>query len=202
MDNQQKKLPINGSNRFEISDAKLIGQSDPAQMVKVSIYARRNPNPSAEVVSKIEKLSTELPGKRTYLSDDEFNNVYGADPGDLNKIESWAKQNNLSVLEKDVSQKRVTVEGTIKDISAAFDINLNEYELPGSGQYRGRAGQVYVPEELYGIIEGVFGLDTRPIGHSRRKQRNFSPAPLANISTANLTTPWVGTFFPTQVAGL
>jgi kumamolisin len=211
MAKQQKQIPIKGSRRFEIPDAKRIGSSDPAQKIKVSIYARRNPNPSAGVLSKIDQLSTALPKNRQYLSNKEFDEVYGADPKEINAIVSWAKKNNLSVNESNISEKRVLVEGTIKDIGNAFNVEFSEYEHHSLGRYRGRTGQVYIPEDLYGIIEGVFGLDTRPIGHSRCK-RGRGSAPWDEFVATGIadkkkapstpTNKWPGTFFPPQVAGL
>src|SRR4029077_10769652 len=134
-----------------------------------SIYARTNPHPPANLVAAAEKLSSELPGDRHYLTDEEFSQVYGADPDDLNKIESWAKKNKLVVLDTSIPKKLVHVEGTIHDINAAFGVDLKEYEHPTMGHFRGRVGKINVPEDLYGIIDGVFGLDTRPVGQSRRR---------------------------------
>ena len=205
-----KHIAIKGSTRPSVPDAKRIGAADPDQKIKVSIYARRNPNPPAAVMARLEGLGTQLPKDRKYLSNEEFDQVFGADPKELDAIAAWAKQNNLTVTEQNVSQKRVSVEGTIKDITGTFSVQLDEYEHPEFGHFRGRAGKVYVAPELYDIIEGVFGLDTRPIGKSHRKHGRGS-APWEDFVTKDatsakkpkkLTNIWPGTFFPLQVAGL
>ena len=205
MNNDQTPLPIPGSNRNAIPNAKLIQPSDPNKKIQVSIYARRNPHPPANLMANVEKLSTELPGKRHYLSDTEFNEIYGASKDDLKAIADWAKENKLSVLEQDPATKRTLVEGTIGDISAAFNVKLDEYEHPKFGHFRGRSGKVYVPEKLYGLVDGVFGLDTRPLGHPRLRRRKGRQIDLKVTGLTGHATPPLpapGSFYPTQVAEL
>ncbi|HTW63685.1 MAG TPA: S53 family peptidase [Bryobacteraceae bacterium] len=192
---------IPGSRRPSIPEAKLLGRSNPAQRITLSIYARQNPHPPAATLRSIDALSTELPGKRRYLSKEEFNSVYGADPADLEKIAAWATANKLSVLQTSVPMRRVQVQGTIQDIEHAFSIELNEYQHPQDGQYRGREGEVHVPADLIGVVEGVFGLDTRRVGHPRRRRGVLRTASLDSV-TSTSANPFPGAFFPPQVAQL
>jgi len=210
MNRPNLKTAIAGSFRSAVPDAHLISPSNPDQKIKISIYARRNPGPSNELHGRMEKLSTELPGKRKYLSPREFDELYGADPADLKKIEVWAKEHKLQVLNKSVSQRRVEVEGTIADISEALGVTFNEYEHSAMGGYRGRTGYIYTADDMHGIIEGIFGLDTRPVGRPRIRRGNRSSLPLNFIKPAtgartkvpDLTNKKPGTFFPPQVADL
>ena len=165
-----QKFAIPGSRRPSIPEAKLLGRSNSAQRITLSIYARQNPHPPDATVRSLDALRTELPGKRRYLTTEQFNSVYGADPADLEKIAAWAKANQLDVLESSASKRRVQVQGSIQNIERAFSVELNEYQHPQDGQYRGREGEVHVPAELFGIIDGVFGLDTRRVGRPRRRR--------------------------------
>jgi kumamolisin len=197
-----QKFAIPGSRRPSIPEARLLARSNPAQRITLSIYARQNPNPPEATVRSLDALSTDLPGKRRYLTAEQFNSVYGADPADLEKIASWAQANQLDVLTNRAPTRRVQVEGTIQDIERAFSLELNEYQHPQDGQYRGREGEVHVPVELFGIVDGVFGLDTRRVGRPRRRttQRRVS---LDSASHQNqLSNPFPGSFFPPQVAQL
>jgi kumamolisin len=197
-----QKFAIPGSRRPSIPEAKLLGRSNPAQRITLSIYARQNPNPPEATVRSLDALRTDLPGQRRYLTGEEFNSVYGADPADLEKIAAWAKANQLDVLESSAPTRRVQVEGTIQNVERAFSLELNEYQHPQDGQYRGREGDVHVPSELFGIVDGVFGLDTRRVGRPRRRttQRRVS---LDSASLQNkLSNPFPGSFFPPEVAQL
>ncbi len=206
-------IAIPGSNRPAVPQAKLIKKSDPGSRIKVSIYARQNPAAPGKNLSPLDELSSKLPAERHYLSDEEFNSTFGADPEDLDKIAAWAKASRLKVLDRSVAKRRVLVEGTIGDIGKAFDVQLNEYEHPQTGHFRGRVGQIHVPADLFGIVQGVFGLDTRLVGHPRRRRGNVQPVDFETLlssvkgkarglALASPASPFPGTFFPRDVAQL
>jgi kumamolisin len=211
-----KMIAIDGSLRNPVPGAKLIKDSDPSKKIKVSLYLRTNPNPPADLTGKVEDQSLLLPGKRKYLSDDEFKNLYGASAQDMDKVKAWVATKNLSVVSQNAEQRKIEVEGTIGDISNAFGVELKDYSDPELGHFRGRSGKVCIPEDLYGIVEGVFGLDTRPIGKPRRRRSSLAPVPWQNTTTQTVAkkaakaqtgfpgpaSPIKGAFFPTQVASL
>ena len=100
------------------------------------------------------------------LSHDEFDRVYGADPKDFAKLRKFAKANNLSIVRESVGRRSVIVSGTVEDFNKAFDVHLKTYATPHR-TYRGRVGPVYIPKDLADIVEGVFGLDNRPVAKRR-----------------------------------
>jgi kumamolisin len=215
MTNNQQRLAIPGSNRPPLSNAKVIGKSDPKQRIRVSIYTRRNPDPAQISGDLIQQLSYDLPKKRKYLTREQASEMFGADPKDLQKIADWAKACNLKVIDSNVAQRRVLVEGTVADIQSAFGTELKEYENPAIGRYRGREGKLYLPEDLSGVVEAVEGLDTRRAGHKRCRRAPWSsielessepPRKTAKSSARNAllvsANPFPGTFFPPQVAQL
>jgi kumamolisin len=208
MANPSRMIALPGSHRPAVPGARLLKPADPAQRIKVSIYVRQNPHRHTKALPSVEELNAQLPGKRTYFTDEQFNEVYGADPADLKKIETWAKACNLKVLDSSVPKRRVLVEGTIGDISKAFGVNLNEYEHPKTGRYRGREGQIFLAPEVHDLIDGVFGLDNRPVGRPRRRPSKAPPVPWETLkpakgpSRAAVTNPFPGAFFPPEVAQL
>jgi kumamolisin len=204
-------VAIPGSNRLAVPQAKLIKKSDPKLQIKVSIYARQNPAAPGRNKSSLDALSARLPRDRKYLNDEEFNSTFGADPADLAKIEAWARTSKLKVLDSSVPMRRVLVQGSIRDISKAFGVELNDYQHPQSGRFRGRVGQIHVPADLSGVVQGVFGLDTRNVGHPRIRRGNFRPVDIETLglaskkkggSAAPAANPFPGAFFPTEVAEL
>jgi kumamolisin len=208
-------VPIPGSTRPRLVTANLVGRSDRNKTIRVSIYARRNPQNALAAASIPDELGSQLPGKRKYLSDAEFNATYGADPEELKKVGEWAERNGLKVVDSSVSHRRVIVEGRTADIEKTFGLELNEYDDAETGRFRGRVGEICIPPELASIVQGVFGLDTRPVGRPRLRRSpvlplDWSAAPAkekktrAVVSThhAALQNKWPGTFFPPQVAEL
>src|SRR6202042_3223347 len=115
-------------------------------------------------------------------------------------IKKWALEKKLTVIKTDAAQKRVDLEGTVADINEAFGTQLNEYEHPEFGQFRGRTGKVSVPEDLFGVIEGVFGLDNRPLGRPNIRKPYLIPVPIP--AKGKMANPFPGTFFPPEVASL
>ncbi len=204
-------VAIPGSNRLAVPQAKLIKKSDPKLQIKVSIYARQNPAAPGRNKSSLDALSARLPRDRKYLNDEEFNSTFGADPADLAKIAAWARTSKLKVLDSSVPMRRVLVQGSIRDISKAFGVELNDYQHPQTGRFRGRVGQIHVPADLSGVVQGVFGLDTRNVGHPRIRRGNFRPVDIETLglaskkkggSAAPAANPFPGAFFPTEVAEL
>ena len=205
-------IAIPGSYRPPLKGAIELRKSDPAQRIKVSIYARRNPHRASKVEALISELNGQPPAKRRYPSRDEFSAMFGADPEDLKAIVKWAQANKLSVLDESVRTRRVLVEGTVADVNAAFGVQLVDYLHPHQYHYRGREGAVHVPAALFGVIEGVFGLDSRRVGRPRRRRGPMSTVAWEALrqpevapnrrAKATPTNPWPGTFFPPQLAQL
>ena len=204
-------IAIPGSNRLAVPLAKLLKKSDPKLQIKVSIYARQNPAAPGKSRSPLVALNNSLPRDRKYLSDGEFNSTFGADPADLAKNAAWARTSKLKVLDSSVPMRRVLVRGSIRDIGKAFGVELNDYQHPQTGRFRGRVGQIYVPADLSGVVQGVFGLDTRNVGRPRIRRGNFRPVDIETLGlgskkkggpAAAPASPFPGAFFPPEVAQL
>jgi kumamolisin len=196
------KIAIRGSDRFAVPNSTRLEKADPNTRIQISIFARRNPAPPTAALAKNDALATQPISQRTYLTPEEFDQVYGAAPADIEAITQFAKAANLTIIDSDVSKRRVLAEGTLADIEKAFGVDLNEFDNADLGRYRGREGKIYVPQALFGIIEGVEGLDTRPAGRPRRVRTHFDPVDLTEKRGGGFVNQWPGTFFPPQVAGL
>jgi len=160
MSSSKNSIPIEGSERTALSGAHIACAIDPHERIQVTIVLRRSPS-SKELSSVVKEISAQKPSERKYLSRDELATAYGADPADLAKIEEFAHEYGLDIVEVKAAQRRVILGGTVASLSAAFGVYLARYEHP-KGSYRGRTGPIHVPEDIAPIVEGVFGLDDRP----------------------------------------
>jgi kumamolisin len=88
-------------------------------------------------------------------------------PPNVAAVEQFARDHDLSVTESSVERGSVKLSGRVADAAAAFGVDLDRYEHPEHGSFRGRVGHVYVPKELTDVVEGVFGLDNRPQARPR-----------------------------------
>src|SRR6185312_5725149 len=74
----------------------------------------------------------------------------------------FAAQHHLAVVRESPTRCSIMLAGSAADFTAAFGVDLQTYEYPG-GTYRGRVGPVHIPTDLAPIVQGVFGLDNRPV---------------------------------------
>ena len=187
--NEKNAVELKGSERAAMAGAREVGPADPKEMVDVTIRLRsragKKPAVSAEEFRKPVQ-------DRKVLTRKELEQVHGADPDEMGRVERFAQAHGLKVKESSLARRTVIASGTVEAVSRAFGVELKQYEHPG-GKYRGRTGRIHIPADLAGVIEGVFGLDNRPQAkpHFRRRQeRGGAQAAAVNLS-----------YTPVQVAG-
>jgi kumamolisin len=137
------------------------------------------------------------------LTRDVYENEYAASLEHANKVEAYAHANGLSTVMVNLARRSIILKGTIDDFEKAFNVEIKS-TTGDSGKYRVLTGDIHIPDELEGIIKGVFGLDNPPIArpmfqvakkngkfvsHAEAPQA-FTPDQLANIYD-----------FPTGVTG-
>ncbi len=199
MSTPTKLLPLAGSERTPLTEAKELGPANPNETVEVTIRLRprsgKTPFVNADEFTKPVE-------KRTVLTRKEFEQRHGADPAGIARIESFARDNKLTVKEKSAARRTVILSGSVAAMNKAFGVELKEYEYP-AGRYRGRTGPVQLPSDLHDVVEGVFGLDNRPQAKPHFRSRRARTGARAGVSNLSYTPLQVATFynFPTGVDG-
>jgi kumamolisin len=157
-------VPLEGSERQPLADARKIGPVPSDQTVRVTVTVRRR----AALPSPEELGATPL-AEQHVLSRAELAEQYGADPADLDKVEQFATEHGLEVLEKSPEKRTVVLQGKAPAMSEAFQVELAMYAR-GDEEYRSREGNIHIPAELADIVEAVVGLDAHPLArpHFRR----------------------------------
>ena len=178
-----RRIALTGSDRVPLPGARVIGPTDPHQLMQVSVILKhRQPLANAKPSGK-------------FMSHNELAAQCGANPAHVDKMKQFATENKLYMLERgdEVLRRTVTFAGTAAAMEKAFDVELNEYEHP-DGSYRGRTGAIHIPEEYASMIQGVFGLDDRPMVKPHFRYRGTS-GPFGERASHT-------TFSPTEVAKL
>jgi kumamolisin len=201
MSTPKKSFQLAGSERAPLKGAREIGPANPSEKVDVTIRLRSRAGKKPIVnADEFKKPIVE----RTILSRKDFEQVHGADPDSIARVESFAREHGLTVKEKSPARRTVILSGTVTAMNQAFGVELKQYESP-SGRYRGRTGTVQLPAELQDVVEGVFGLDNRPQAkpHFRRRRGLGGVRPAAQAQGVSYTPPQVAALydFPTGIDG-
>jgi kumamolisin len=143
-----------------------------------------------------------LPGTRHYLTREQYATSHDSDPADISKVEAFAQAHGLIVVETSTARRSVFLAGTAAQFAEAFGTTIEEYEHDG-GTYRGRTGSLTIPDDLADIVEGVFGIDNRPVAkpHFQRRKETPGISPLA--AGGSFTPPELAKLynFPTGLDG-
>jgi len=169
-----ERVVLRGSDRAPLPGATRVGDADPGSTVDLTIVLRREPGG--------------VPGS-------------GADPADVATVEGFVRGTGMQVLSADVARRVVLVRATVAQASAAFGVELGDYEAAGVS-YRGRAGPIRLPSSVAGVVEAVLGLDDRPQARIHLKQGPpIAVGDLPPVSRAE-TSPHPSPLWPAQVAEL
>jgi kumamolisin len=153
--------------------------------------AASNPDERLEVSIRLRRTRTTRSRPEGHLSYEDLASHYGANSADMDKVIAFAHQHQLTVVESNAAKRTVKLAGTVQAFSNAFDVQLDQYQH-ATMTYRGRTGSISIPQELDGIVTGVFGLDNRPFAKPHNKRmtprgaagaqfQGFSPLTVANL---------------------
>lgn len=181
---------IPGSTPAALAGAVALGPVDPHQTIEVTLALRAPPQGAP--LDLQAAAAPQLSG-RHYLSRDEFAQQHAASVDDMQAVRDFAARCGLVVISCEAERRRVVLAGTAAAMNSAFGVQLEDFEYP-EGSYRGHQDALSVPPELAGIVQGVFGLDDRPI--ARPKFQRLSDSGFAHAASANIA------FTPPQLAKL
>ena len=163
-------VPLAGSTRTLLPSSRPAGPVDSSEVASLTVRVRSKGDPDALARKAYELASTPLKDRK-YLTHEELEEQHGASQDDLDAVEHFAQQHDLMVAHRSAAERSVTLQGRLGDLLAAFHANVQMYHH-ASGTYRGRTGEISLPEELSKIVTGVFGFDTRPKHRAPHRQKS------------------------------
>lgn len=193
------RVIVRGSERSPHHGARVVGQVPNDERFEVTVRIRRK----AALQSVAGGFHTDkLPMNRRYLTREQYASSHGADPADMAKVEAFARAHNLVVVEKSPARRSIFLSGTAGDFAKAFGTTIEHYEHDG-GTYRGRVGPLTVPADLDGIVEGVFGIDDRPVARPHFQRRKMTGGTQPRATGGSFTPVELATLynFPTDLDG-
>jgi kumamolisin len=165
-------VPLPGSDRTLLPNSRLVGAVDRRELVTLTVAVRSQSNPE-ELERWVREQAAKPPAERTYLTRQQLREQHGASTEDLDAVEGFGRHYDLQVVHRSAAERSVVLRGQLGDLLAAFPADLRMYHH-AQGTYRGRQGQIQVPQELRDIVTGVFGYDTRPRRRSSGRRQHLS----------------------------
>ena len=153
-------VQLPGSKRLLLPNSRPAGPIDPSEIDSITVRVR--PAGDAGSLEKRVYEQSQKPLKdRTYLTRQDLATQHGASAEDLDLVEQFAQQHNLIVVHRSAAERSVVLKGKLGDLLNAFPADVQMYHH-SNGTYRGRKGEISIPQNLDKVVTGVFGFDTRP----------------------------------------
>jgi kumamolisin len=163
-------IPLPGSQRNLLPNSRLAGPINLSEIASLTVRLRSVGDPEALVRKTYDLAATPL-ATRKYLTHAELEKQFGTSQDDLDKIEHFAQEHDLTVVHRSGAERSVVLQGKLGDLLAAFHADVQIYHH-STGTYRGRRGEITLPEELSKIVTGIYGFDTRPKYRAPHRQKS------------------------------
>ncbi|MCA6970380.1 S53 family peptidase [Pectobacterium carotovorum] len=153
---------LKGSERGNIADAVYRERCDVNENVRVMLVLRFT-TPDDEYYTELhDSIDPQFGGicANKPLSRASYARKFGADEADLEHVRAFARHYRLSVEREHAASRTVFLTGTVEQMEQAFRVSLARYDHK-HGAFRGRAGGIYLPGYLQGVVIAVLGLDER-----------------------------------------
>jgi kumamolisin len=152
--------------------AMMTGVPDHAEVINVTVRLIPQKSPAGW-----EKALT---GSGKFLTRTQYASQFGASAADLHLVEQFAHAKGLTIVESSAARCCVVLRGTVQAMCDAFNVRMAQYTTSAGNVFRGRSGYIHIPKELEGKIEGIFGLDDRPVATphfqiKKTKKGTFAP---------------------------
>ena len=186
------RFELQGSAREPLPGARPLRPAAGDERLEISLILR--PNDQARWGDRLERLGR---GERPVaLTREQFAGAHGTAEADLRAVGAFAAAHGLAVVQQHAARRTIVLAGTVAQMSAAFGVELWQFEHP-QGTYRGLRAAVQLPEELRDIVVAVLGLDNRPQARPHFRVRT-GPKP----RRSRAATPPANSFTAVQIASL
>jgi kumamolisin len=184
MNDPYRRIPVAGSERHAFAGARSNAAVSPDERFEVTVRVRRK-TPLRDLVPGAH--DGEVPSARRYIAREDYAR-HAVDAADIAKVERFAREHGLVVVEANAARRSVFLSGTARQYEQAFGTRIEQYECDGH-TYRGRTGALTLPQGVAEVVEGVFGIDDRPAAIPHFQRSKAAPGIIAHAASASFTPP-------------
>jgi kumamolisin len=116
-------VPLPGSKRTLLANSRPAGPIDSSEIASVTVRVRSAGDPAALAKKAYDLASTPMAARR-YLTHEELEQRHGAAKEDLDKIEHFAQEHDLTVVHRSAAERSVVLKGKLGDLLAAFHADV------------------------------------------------------------------------------
>src|ERR1700729_1876239 len=146
---------LDGSHRVPLQGASKTKAADPGETVHISLHIRRGRQFQTGDIPDQQHWSKNSPLKHQAFSHQELSSKVAASADDIKAVTDYLQSKGLVVTEADATKRSVRAEGPVQKMEDAFAVKLHYYQND-QHTYRGREGDIYLPDQLGAIVKGVF----------------------------------------------
>jgi kumamolisin len=183
---ESRRIAVPGSERKPLAAARAIHPVSPEERFEVTVRVRRK-TPVARLTADAAHESA-AHGTRRYLSREDYAREHAVDPADIALVERFARDHGLVVVASSAPRRSVFLSGTAAEFERAFGTKIEQYESAGH-TYRGRTGELTLPQDVADVVEGVFGIDDRPAAVPHFQRPKGQGNIIAHAASASFTPP-------------
>ncbi|MFZ0663064.1 MAG: protease pro-enzyme activation domain-containing protein [Acidobacteriaceae bacterium] len=147
-----------------------IGRVSPSNRITgMTLFFKPSAAQQAELDTLVQQQQTlGSPLYHKWLTPAEYAVRFGLSASDVEKVETWLEQQGFSVDRVANSRNAITFSGTVGQVEAAFQTQIDHYNVHGV-THRANAGALSIPSALAGVVLSVRNIsDFRPHPLHRR----------------------------------
>jgi len=172
-----------------VTSARNLGAEDPSKIIEVSIWLQpHNRSGLDQLVHELyDKTSPEY---RHWLKSSDIAARFAPTAEEAKTVREFFESHNLKVVNIGPNNFFVRARGTVSDVQAAFQVQMNKYLVFGE-TLRANDRDPYVDGDAAALVQSIAGLDsgkyTHPLAQRPTVLPNGKAAPAAKVDSSSNT---------------
>jgi subtilase family serine protease len=172
-----------------VTTARNLGAEDPAKIIEVSIWLQpRNRSGLDQLAHDLyDKTSPEY---RHWLKSSDIAARFAPTAENIKTVREFFESHNLKVVNVGPNNFFVRARGTVSDVQAAFQVQMNKYLVHGE-TLRSNDRDPYVDGDAAALVQSIAGLESGKYSHPLAQRPTILPngkaAPAAKLNPSSNT---------------
>jgi len=169
-----------------VKTSRIMGPVDPTTVMEVSLWLKPHDQAGLDALAKqlYDKSSSQY---RHFLTKAQYSERFAPTAAEAGTVAQFLAANRLKVVAVGPDNFFVRASGTAASISAAFHVELNNYEVNGK-TVRANAADPTIEGEAAPLVAAVHGLDTMEYSHPNKSWKTLSPALAKQAAAGGVTS--------------